>query len=176
MLQDMLDLRRNNWVLWRGDQGPKTIKQIHKKAELEEYREQIKVQQLLQSMKDLSRGRRREMNQPQDEGWNTVPISTQKLPNLLLAPGGKGSWGSCGKGSSSGPGAKTSTKQDAGWPAMCNLNPFSALQQSGPSSTSSSSSLDSKHRDPQDRDRGLDRKENGHYDDHRTCSPLSSQI
>ncbi|KAG7330797.1 hypothetical protein KOW79_004766 [Hemibagrus wyckioides] len=156
-----LDLKqaKNNWVLWRGDQGPKTIKQIHKKAELEEYREQIKVQQLLQSMKDLSRGRRREMNQPQDEGWNTVPISTQKLPNLLLAPGGKGSWGSCGKGSSSGPGAKTSTKQDAGWPAMCNLNPFSALQQSGPSSTSSSSSLDSKHRDPQDRDRGLDRKD-----------------
>ncbi|KAG7324487.1 hypothetical protein KOW79_012503 [Hemibagrus wyckioides] len=165
MLQDVLDLRKNNWVPRRGDQGPKTIDQIHKEAELEEHREQIKVQQLL-SKKDWSRGRRGEMNQPRDEGWNTVPISTTKITkpgaldcnNLVLAPGGKGSWGSCGKGSSSGTGAKTSTKQDAGWSAMCTLNPFSALQQSGPSSTSSSSSLDSKHRVPQDQDRGLDRK------------------
>ncbi|KAB5535956.1 hypothetical protein PHYPO_G00123820 [Pangasianodon hypophthalmus] len=201
MLQDVLDLRRNNWVPRRGDQGPKTIDQIHKEAELEEHREQVKVQQQLLSKKDSSRGRGGRMGQPQDEGWNTVPISTKNRPidtsrlskitkpgaldfnNQLLAPGGKGSWGSWGKGSSGGSGAKTSTEQDTGRPATSTLNRFSALQQSGPSSTSSSSSLDSERRVPQrssssrerserdrdrfdrldrrdsreDRDRGLDR-------------------
>ncbi|KAK3534830.1 hypothetical protein QTP86_026435 [Hemibagrus guttatus] len=167
MLQDVLDLRRNNWVPRRGDLGPKTIDQIHKEAELEEHREHIKVQQQLLSKKDSSRGRGGRMNQPQDEGWNTVPISTKNRPidtsrlskitkpgaldfnNQLLAPGGKGSWGSWGKGSSGGTGAKTSTEQDAGRPATSTLNRFSALQQSGPSSTSSSSSLDSERRVPQ---------------------------
>ncbi|KAK3513586.1 hypothetical protein QTP70_025364 [Hemibagrus guttatus] len=164
MLQDVLDLRRNNWVPRRGDLGPKTIDQIHKEAELEEHREHIKVQQQLLSKKDSSRGRGGRMNQPQDEGWNTVPISTKNRPidtsrlskitkpgaldfnNQLLAPGGKGSWGSWGKGSSGGTGAKTSTEQDAGRPATSTLNRFSALQQSGPSS---SSSLDSERRVPQ---------------------------
>uniref|UniRef100_A0A667YWI6 Eukaryotic translation initiation factor 4 gamma, 1a n=1 Tax=Myripristis murdjan TaxID=586833 RepID=A0A667YWI6_9TELE len=93
MLQDVLDLRRSNWVPRRGDQGPKTIDQIHKEAEMEEHREQIKVQQQLLSKKDGggrmggsmggrgphtpggSRG-----SQPQDEGWNTVPISTKNRP------------------------------------------------------------------------------------------------
>uniref|UniRef100_A0A8C1WFY5 Eukaryotic translation initiation factor 4 gamma 1 n=1 Tax=Cyprinus carpio TaxID=7962 RepID=A0A8C1WFY5_CYPCA len=52
MLQDVIDLRRSNWVPRRGDQGPKTIEQIHKEAELEEHREQVKVQQQLLSKKD----------------------------------------------------------------------------------------------------------------------------
>lgn len=71
---------QNNWVPRRGDQGPKTIDQIHKEAELEEHREQIKVQQQLLSKKDSSRGRGGRMNPPQDEGWNTVPISTKNRP------------------------------------------------------------------------------------------------
>uniref|UniRef100_A0A4W6BUY5 Eukaryotic translation initiation factor 4 gamma 1 n=1 Tax=Lates calcarifer TaxID=8187 RepID=A0A4W6BUY5_LATCA len=117
MLQDVLDLRRNNWVPRRGDQGPKTIDQIHKEAELEEHREQMKVQQALISKKELGGA------PPQDEGWNTVPISKNrpidtsrlskitKTPvldfnNQLLAPGGKGTWGSWGKGSSGGTSAK----------------------------------------------------------------------
>ncbi|XP_053509252.1 LOW QUALITY PROTEIN: eukaryotic translation initiation factor 4 gamma 1-like [Ictalurus furcatus] len=153
MLQDVLDLRRSNWVPRRGELCPKTIDQIHKEAELEEHREQIKVQQRLLSKKEPSRGRGGRMNQPQDEGWSTVPISTKNQPidtsclskitksgaldfnNQLLAPGGKGSWGSWGKGSSGGSGAKTSTEQDAGRPATSTLNRFSDLQQSGPSST-----------------------------------------
>uniref|UniRef100_A0A4W4FZT4 Eukaryotic translation initiation factor 4 gamma, 1a n=1 Tax=Electrophorus electricus TaxID=8005 RepID=A0A4W4FZT4_ELEEL len=89
MLQDVLDLRRNNWVPRRGDQGPKTIDQIHKEAELEEHREQIKVQQQLLSKKDSSQGRGGRsgahssggrITQPQDEGWNTVPITTKTRP------------------------------------------------------------------------------------------------
>uniref|UniRef100_A0AAY4AC08 Eukaryotic translation initiation factor 4 gamma 1 n=1 Tax=Denticeps clupeoides TaxID=299321 RepID=A0AAY4AC08_9TELE len=134
MLQDVLDLRRvNNWVPRRVvDQGPKTIDQIHKEAEMEEHREQIKVQQQLMSKKDTPRptrggphGSGGRGSQPQDEGWNTVPISknrpidTSRLSkitkpgaldfnNQLLAPGGKGTWGSWGKGSSGGSGAKPS--------------------------------------------------------------------
>uniref|UniRef100_A0A3Q0SFM9 Eukaryotic translation initiation factor 4 gamma, 1a n=1 Tax=Amphilophus citrinellus TaxID=61819 RepID=A0A3Q0SFM9_AMPCI len=136
MLQDVLDLRKNNWVPRRGDQGPKTIDQIHKEAEMEEHREQIKVQQQLMSKKESggrmggSMGGRGphtpgggRVSQPQDEGWNTVPISKNRpidttrlskitkpgamdFNNQLLAPGGKGMWGSWGKGSSGGSGAK----------------------------------------------------------------------
>ncbi|XP_076850585.1 eukaryotic translation initiation factor 4 gamma 1-like [Brachyhypopomus gauderio] len=54
-LQDVLDLRQNNWVPRRGDQGPKTIVEIHKEANLEEQREQIKVPEQLLSKKDSSR-------------------------------------------------------------------------------------------------------------------------
>lgn len=40
----------------RGDQGPKTIDQIHKEAEMEEHREHIKVQQLMAKGSDKRRG------------------------------------------------------------------------------------------------------------------------
>lgn len=79
----------------RGDQGPKTIDQIHKEAELEEHREQMKVQQALISKKDTGGGPGGRMGgggpgrrdsphtpgrgaPPQDEGWNTVPISKNR--------------------------------------------------------------------------------------------------
>lgn len=80
----------------RGDQGPKTIDQIHKEAELEEHREQIKVQALMSKKENMggrgsgggggggggrggphSSGGGRN-SQPQDEGWNTVPISKNR--------------------------------------------------------------------------------------------------
>uniref|UniRef100_A0A4W6DU63 Eukaryotic translation initiation factor 4 gamma, 1a n=1 Tax=Lates calcarifer TaxID=8187 RepID=A0A4W6DU63_LATCA len=148
MLQDVLDLRRNNWVPRRGDQGPKTIDQIHKEAEMEEHREQIKVQQQLMSKKEAGGGvggGGGRVTQPQDEGWNTVPISKNRpidttrlskitkpgaldFNNQLLAPGGKGMWGSWGKGSSGGTGAKPA---NSGRPTTSTLNRFSALQQSG---------------------------------------------
>uniref|UniRef100_A0A4W6C2D0 Eukaryotic translation initiation factor 4 gamma 1 n=1 Tax=Lates calcarifer TaxID=8187 RepID=A0A4W6C2D0_LATCA len=98
MLQDVLDLRRNNWVPRRGDQGPKTIDQIHKEAELEEHREQMKVQQALISKKDGH------------SLFLTISLFFQTpvldFNNQLLAPGGKGTWGSWGKGSSGGTSAK----------------------------------------------------------------------
>lgn len=76
----------------RGEQGPKTIDQIHKEAELEEHREQVKVQQQLLSKKEGGGGRMGgnmggrgphtpgggRTSQPQDEGWNTVPISKNR--------------------------------------------------------------------------------------------------
>ncbi|TRZ00323.1 hypothetical protein DNTS_024132 [Danionella cerebrum] len=167
MLQDVLDLRKNTWVPRRGDQGPKTIDQIHKDAEMEEHREQIKVQQQLLSKKDSSQGRRGpggphssggRGSQTQDEGWNIVPISTKSRPidtsrlskitkpgdfsNQLLAPGGKGSWGSWGKGSSGGTGTKPTGEPEQGRPTSSSLNRFSPLQQSGASSASSSHESD----------------------------------
>ncbi|NXW40120.1 IF4G1 factor, partial [Nyctiprogne leucopyga] len=152
MLQDVIDLRRNSWVPRRGDQGPKTIDQIHKEAEMEEHREHIKVQQL------MSKDKRRGPPGPSsssgrgsliaDDGWNTVPISKGNRPidtsrltkitkpgsidssNQLFAPGGRLSWG---KGSSGGSGAKPAdSASDSGRPATSTLNRFSALQQSSP--------------------------------------------
>ncbi|XP_059187653.1 eukaryotic translation initiation factor 4 gamma 1-like isoform X2 [Centropristis striata] len=180
MLQDVLDLRWNNWVSRRGDQGPKTIDQIHKDAELEEHREHMKVQQALISKKPEGPGGRMGGGggsggrgghhtpgrgaPPQDEGWNTVPISKNrpidtsrlskitKTPvldfnNQLLAPGGKGTWGSWGKGSSGGTSAKPaeSGSEPGGRPATSTLNRFSALQQP----SSSGPALDSDRRVPQ---------------------------
>lgn len=199
MLQDVLDLRRNNWVPRRGDQGPKTIDQIHKDAELEEHREHMKVQQALISKKESGGGPGRMSgggpggrggphNQgrgapPQDEGWNTVPISKNRpidasrlskitktpvldFSNQLLAPGGKGTWGSWGKGSSGGTSAKPAESgSDSGnRPAASTLNRFSALQQP---SSSPGSSMDSDRRVPQrnssSRERGdrFDRPDRG---------------
>ncbi|KFV69651.1 Eukaryotic translation initiation factor 4 gamma 1, partial [Dryobates pubescens] len=152
MLQDVIDLRRNSWVPRRGDQGPKTIDQIHKEAEMEEHREHIKVQQL------MSKDKRRGPPGPSsssgrgslvaDDGWNTVPISKGNRPidtsrltkitkpgsidsnNQLFAPGGRLSWG---KGSSGGSGTKPAdSASDSGRPATSTLNRFSALQQSTP--------------------------------------------
>nr|XP_020441839.1 eukaryotic translation initiation factor 4 gamma 1 [Monopterus albus] len=196
MLQDVLDLRRNNWVPRRGDQGPKTIDQIHKEAELEEHREHMKVQQALISKKDSVGGPGGRMGgvgpggrggphtpgrgaPPQDEGWNTVPISKNrpidtsrlskitKTPvldfnNQLLAPGGKGTWGSWGKGSSGGTSAKPvdSGSELGSRPTTSTLNRFSALQQP---SSSSGSSLDSDRRVPQ---RNSSSRERGDRFDH----------
>uniref|UniRef100_A0A8C8RGY9 Eukaryotic translation initiation factor 4 gamma 1 n=1 Tax=Pelusios castaneus TaxID=367368 RepID=A0A8C8RGY9_9SAUR len=153
MLQDVIDLRRNSWVPRRGDQGPKTIDQIHKEAEMEEHREHIKVQQLM-SKQDKRRGPPGSSSgggrasQILDDGWNTVPISKGNRPidtsriskitkpgsidssNQLFAPGGRLSWG---KGSSGGSGAKPAeSASDASRPATSTLNRFSALQQSTP--------------------------------------------
>nr|XP_033953889.1 eukaryotic translation initiation factor 4 gamma 1-like [Pseudochaenichthys georgianus] len=145
VLQDVLDLRRSSWVPRRGEQGPKTIEQIHKDAELEEQREQMKVQHAFISKPSGGHGGRNDGGRddggrngggrndgggrggrgnqgrwqtPQDEGWNTVPISTKNRPidtsrlskitktpaldfNIqVLGPGGKGMFGSWGKGSS----------------------------------------------------------------------------
>ncbi|XP_036822947.1 eukaryotic translation initiation factor 4 gamma 1 isoform X4 [Oncorhynchus mykiss] len=200
MLQDVIDLRRSGWVPRRGEQGPKTIDQIHKDAEQEEHMQQVKVQQQLMSRNDGGgrggggggrdgrggdRGGRDQVgrggqqvgrgSQPQDEGWNTVPISTKNRPidtsrlskitkpgaldfsNQLLAPqlGGKGMWGSWGKGSSGGTtGAKPATgaePAETGRPATGNR--FSALQQSAPPASSSDADRRVPQRSSSSRDR-----------------------
>ncbi|XP_022426349.1 eukaryotic translation initiation factor 4 gamma 1 isoform X6 [Delphinapterus leucas] len=190
MLQDVLDLRRSNWVPRRGDQGPKTIDQIHKEAEMEEHREHIKVQQLMAKGGDKRRGGppgppiSRGLPLVDDGGWNTVPISKGSRPidtsrltkitkpgsidsnNQLFAPGGRLSWG---KGSSGGSGAKPSdAASEAARPATSTLNRFSALQQAVPTESTDNrrvvqrSSL-SRERGEKAGDRGdrLERSERG---------------
>ncbi|XP_011380612.1 eukaryotic translation initiation factor 4 gamma 1 isoform X2 [Pteropus vampyrus] len=190
MLQDVLDLRRSNWVPRRGDQGPKTIDQIHKEAEMEEHREHIKVQQLMAKGSDKRRGGppgppiSRGLPLVDDGGWNTVPISKGSRPidtsrltkitkpgsidsnNQLFAPGGRLSWG---KGSSGGSGAKPSdAASEAARPATSTLNRFSALQQAAPTESTENrrvaqrSSL-SRERGEKAGDRGdrLERSERG---------------
>ncbi|KAL0965959.1 hypothetical protein UPYG_G00288670 [Umbra pygmaea] len=163
MLQDVIDLRQSGWVPRRGEQGPKTIDQIHKEAEMEEQMQQIKG----------SRG-----SQPQDEGWNTVPISKNRpidanrltkitkpgaldVNNQLLAPGGKGMWGSWGKGSSGGTGAKPAAgaepAAETGRPATSTLNRFSALQQSSQPAVPSDADRRVPQRSSSSRDRAGDR-------------------
>ncbi|KAK1900407.1 hypothetical protein KUDE01_001194, partial [Dissostichus eleginoides] len=196
MLQDVLDLRRSSWVPRRGEQGPKTIEQIHKDAELEEQREQMKVQHAFISKPSGGHGGRNDGGRndggrndgggrggrggregrdnqgrgqpPQDEGWNTVPISTKNRPidtsrlskitktpaldfnNQVLGPGGKGMFGSWGKGSSGGSTtakpAEAGPEQPAGRPATNTGNRFSALQQA---TSGSSAAQDSDRRVPQ---------------------------
>ncbi|XP_036303064.1 eukaryotic translation initiation factor 4 gamma 1 isoform X5 [Pipistrellus kuhlii] len=191
MLQDVLDLRRSNWVPRRGDQGPKTIDQIHKEAEMEEHREHIKVQQLMAKGSDKRRGGppgppiSRGLPLVDDGGgWNTVPISKGSRPidtsrltkitkpgsidsnNQLFAPGGRLSWG---KGSSGGSGAKPSdAASENARPATSTLNRFSALQQAAPTESTENrrvaqrSSL-SRERGEKAGDRGdrLERSERG---------------
>ncbi|XP_004713491.1 eukaryotic translation initiation factor 4 gamma 1 isoform X3 [Echinops telfairi] len=190
MLQDVLDLRRSNWVPRRGDQGPKTIDQIHKEAEMEEHREHIKVQQLMAKGSDKRRGGppgppiSRGLPLVDEGGWNTVPISKGSRPidtsrltkitkpgsidsnNQLFAPGGRLSWG---KGSSGGSGAKPSDgASEAARPATSTLNRFSALQQAVPTESTDNrrvvqrSSL-SRERGEKAGDRGdrLERSERG---------------
>uniref|UniRef100_A0A3B5Q7H1 Eukaryotic translation initiation factor 4 gamma 1 n=1 Tax=Xiphophorus maculatus TaxID=8083 RepID=A0A3B5Q7H1_XIPMA len=181
MLQDVLDLRRNNWVPRRGDQGPKTIDQIHKEAEMEEHREQMKVQQALISKKESGGGGPGGRGAlPQDEGWNTVPISKNrpidtsrlskitKTPvldfnNQLLAPGGKGTWGSWGKGSSGGTSAKPSDSgsESGNRPATSTLNRFSALQQPSSSSQELERRVPQRNSSSRERSDRFDRSDRG---------------
>ncbi|XP_067898418.1 eukaryotic translation initiation factor 4 gamma 1a isoform X2 [Heterodontus francisci] len=154
MVQDVIDLRQNNWVPRRGDQGPKTLEQIHREAQIEEHQQQLRVQQQLLSKQDKRRGAAGSSgtggrgSQGTDEaGWNTVPIAKSSRPidtsrlskitkagamdynNQVLAPAGRlGGWV---KGSSGGSGSKPSdTGVDSGRPTTATLNRFSALQQS----------------------------------------------
>ncbi|XP_072111343.1 eukaryotic translation initiation factor 4 gamma 1-like [Mobula birostris] len=155
MVQDVIDLRQNNWVPRRGDQGPKTLEQIHREAQIEEHQQHLRVQQQLLSKQDKRRGGGGSSgstggrgSQGTDEaGWNTVPIAKSSRPidtsrlskiskagvmdynNQVLAPAGRlGGWV---KGSSGGSGSKPSDAGvDSGRPATATLNRFSALQQS----------------------------------------------
>ncbi|XP_041425846.1 eukaryotic translation initiation factor 4 gamma 3 isoform X11 [Xenopus laevis] len=154
MLQDVIDLRLNNWVSRRADQGPKTIEQIHKEAKIEEQEEQRKVQQLMTKEKRRPAG----VQRVDEGGWNTVqgaknnrvldPSKFLKITKptidekIQLVP--KAQPGSWLKGSSGGAKASETESLRPGAPG---LNRFSALQQplsSVSSSSSSSADLESR--------------------------------
>lgn len=85
MLQDVIDLRRNNWKPRREKAGPKTIDQIHKEAEREKTQAQLMEMQPVSGGgggggnrggdrgKRQQRGDRRDFQgQGNDDEWNTV--------------------------------------------------------------------------------------------------------
>uniref|UniRef100_A0A8C5B4T7 Eukaryotic translation initiation factor 4 gamma 1 n=1 Tax=Gadus morhua TaxID=8049 RepID=A0A8C5B4T7_GADMO len=174
MLLDVIDLRRCKWVPRRGEQGPKTIEQIHKDAEAEEHREQIKVQQQMLSKKDGGGGGGGRGSQVQDEGWNTVPISkgnrpidttrfskiinkpgAQDVDDQRLAPGGRG-FGNWTKGSSGGTGSKAPGAEQGKNKTLIPLSTLNMLLRR-PLSQSSSARDRGGERDRNDR--GFDRFE-----------------
>ena len=55
MMQDIVDLRDNNWVPRREDNNPKTIDKIHKEAADQAKKTQVKIQMAKQEKK-LQRG------------------------------------------------------------------------------------------------------------------------
>ncbi|XP_062851459.1 eukaryotic translation initiation factor 4 gamma 1-like [Trichomycterus rosablanca] len=78
MILDVLDLRKNNWIPRRVDQGPKTIEEVHKEAELEKNREQLKVQHKLLLREEPAQ---QSKGQTENKSWNTKPVYTRKPPN-----------------------------------------------------------------------------------------------
>ncbi|KFM57183.1 Eukaryotic translation initiation factor 4 gamma 3, partial [Stegodyphus mimosarum] len=142
MLQDVIDLKKNNWIPRRDENNPKTIDQIHKEAE----REAREQQQVFSNMnyskrmpddRDRRKSAARNLGQS-EEGWipssksnkgsyNVVDPNKLKLTkpdeveSIRLGPGGRGlqSWG---RGSSGG--TKTSGDSDAKTPLA---NRYSAL-------------------------------------------------
>ncbi|XP_029938432.1 eukaryotic translation initiation factor 4 gamma 3-like [Salarias fasciatus] len=109
LLQDVIELKDNNWVPGRADQGPKTILQVHEEAEMEEQEEHRKVNQQLLS----EDGRRRagpfdtprflrEESRISATGKNptrsflprdTARVSKPQLDQKIqLRPQGQGSW------------------------------------------------------------------------------------
>ncbi|XP_077458729.1 eukaryotic translation initiation factor 4 gamma 3 isoform X3 [Stigmatopora argus] len=152
MLQDVIELRKQNWVSRRADQGPKTIEQIHKEAKIEEQEEQRKVQQQFLSKENKRRDQReqREPRMPREETWNNVvPMAKSSRtidPNKILkiskpqmdekiqlGPRAQVTWV---KGSSGGAKASDSEISRSG----SNLNHFSALQSTLSSQQASASS------------------------------------
>ncbi|XP_067139313.1 eukaryotic translation initiation factor 4 gamma 1-like [Centruroides vittatus] len=95
MLQDVIELRENNWVPQREENNPKTIDQIH----LEAHREALERQRLRhrtvfqkRSFEDRNMNRKgRGSANYQDDGWNmqssktkgTIDLSKLKLPKSV---------------------------------------------------------------------------------------------
>ncbi|XP_070561587.1 eukaryotic translation initiation factor 4 gamma 3-like isoform X5 [Ptychodera flava] len=143
MLQDVIELRGNNWVPRRDENNPKTIEQIHKEAKLEQEQQQLLLQQQPppQSNKRV-RGRGDRGQGQADDGWSMVS-STRSRPsfdpnkfkvtkqtvdeNIQLGPGGRpgGVFGGWGRGSSGGTGSKSQQEQQEARPTPTNR--FQAL-------------------------------------------------
>ncbi|GFY43048.1 eukaryotic translation initiation factor 4 gamma 3 [Trichonephila inaurata madagascariensis] len=122
MLQDVIDLKKNNWVPRRDENNPKTIDQIHKEAEREAREQQQVYQNMANYPKRLPDDRDRRKNPGRigqsEDGWTSSSKSNKgsysmvdpsklkltkpdEVESIRLGPGGRGlqSWG---RGSSGG--------------------------------------------------------------------------
>ncbi|XP_055935890.1 eukaryotic translation initiation factor 4 gamma 3-like isoform X2 [Argiope bruennichi] len=148
MLQDVIDLKKNNWVPRRDENNPKTIDQIHKEAEREAREQQQVYQNMTNYPKRIADDRDRRKNAgrmgPSEDGWTSSSKSNKgsysvvdpsklkltkpdEVESIRLGPGGRGlqSWG---RGSSGG----TKTTADSDKTALTNR--FSALSEQSLSS------------------------------------------
>uniref|UniRef100_T1J0U7 W2 domain-containing protein n=1 Tax=Strigamia maritima TaxID=126957 RepID=T1J0U7_STRMM len=124
MLQDVTDLRQNNWVPRRDENNPKTLDQIHLEAEREANEREMSLTQP-QSHRRMEDKRKRGMGGGSslgEDGWNTVGsknsgrIDPQKLKlskvnvdeDIQLGPGGRNVVG-WSRGSSGG--SRTSSQE-----------------------------------------------------------------
>ncbi|XP_071839833.1 eukaryotic translation initiation factor 4 gamma 1-like isoform X2 [Apostichopus japonicus] len=132
MLQDLKDLRENNWKPRRNEAKPVMIDQIRKEAEMEKQRREQKQLTARLAPQHWSNRRLGCMEKYQDDGWNTVAgnrstkqnvidnpaklnITRQTIDdNVQLGPGGRpGSLGGWGKGRSGGGGKSSSGSSEA---------------------------------------------------------------
>ncbi|XP_052211936.1 eukaryotic translation initiation factor 4 gamma 1-like isoform X2 [Dreissena polymorpha] len=155
MLQDMIDLRKNNWIPRRVDNNPKTIDQIHKEVEKENQEKAFLSQQAqMQNKSQGGRGGRRgppsgQMGgQAGSDGWNMVgaqrtplkvdrsidpskmKISRQNVDDSIqLGPGGgAGRFAGWGRGSTGGTaGGRASMEKEKQQQNTAPANRFSAL-------------------------------------------------
>ncbi|KAL9970594.1 hypothetical protein ACROYT_G022998 [Oculina patagonica] len=125
MMQDIVELRKKDWVPRREDNNPKTIDQIHKEAAEKAKKTQMMIQMAKQDKKLRASMGGRDSPRPNvvapgDETWTTVgrgprnvsvdPKKFQNIKrpvdseNISLGPGGKG-YGAWARGSSGGTGA-----------------------------------------------------------------------
>ena len=88
LLQDVIDLRSNNWVSRRKEAGPKTIQEIHKEAKLEALRIQLADQKPDPPVgrRSEERNRRKTEYRPKprpEEGWSNVPTRAAKMSDIV---------------------------------------------------------------------------------------------
>ncbi|XP_060516621.1 eukaryotic translation initiation factor 4 gamma 1 isoform X2 [Cylas formicarius] len=96
MLQDVIELRDSNWVSRRGDSNPKTIDQIQKEAENEQFNIQVMNANIPRKDDRSSSGggprQTASRKNPSEDGWNSVSsrnnrqsytIQMEKLKNKI---------------------------------------------------------------------------------------------
>ncbi|XP_067141200.1 eukaryotic translation initiation factor 4 gamma 3-like isoform X2 [Centruroides vittatus] len=128
MLQDVIELRKRNWVPRRDENNPKTIDQIHREAEKEAQEQQLLLQHAAPPKRSDDRERRKSRTgNPYSEEWTPVnkqsrnfvdpskikitKLSTE-VENLQFGPGGRGfsNWGRGSSGGNKLPSQESETK------------------------------------------------------------------
>lgn len=129
MLQDVIELRKRNWVPRRDENNPKTIDQIHREAEREaQQQQQFLLQHAAPPKRSDDRERRKSRTgNPYSDEWTPVnkqnrsfvdpskikitKLSTE-VENLQFGPGGRGfsNWGRGSSGGNKMPSQESETK------------------------------------------------------------------
>ena len=175
LMQDVVDLRKNQWQKRREDAGPKTLDQIHDDMKNEQLRASLNIPATPSQPPSSSRGRdlredprKRSVKGPgEDGGWMAAPtraakvtsekIVTNKLKNMFskrkniediqLGPSSAKGGGAKWMHGSSGSKSSSRHEESSSFPAVPTImqNRFSALSSIGGTSESSSVGLPSSY-------------------------------